>query len=313
VAVAAAVVAVLLPGGLHAESTNAGLNALLLQPRPRGLMEQISPAVETVRRANEPSRTVGLDDTLWPGTQALYHLEGIGGADPLEVPVYRELVDAAGIRRWMYWMTNVRAGDLTRLQPLLDMLNVGFLFARADAAPPGFADVSVSGPDRLRVARRTTAWPRAFFVDSVATYDEARGLIREVAAHDGPMAAVQSTDRQALDATHAMRTPSRLVVPATSYVLTTNTTSFTVHTPGPGIAVLSETYLPGDFRASLNGRRVDYFRVNHAFKGVVIPGGGDWRVSFEFRPRLWNAAWSAAASGVGLLIALAVWSRRHPE
>jgi hypothetical protein len=193
------------------------------------------------------------------------------------------------------------------------MLNVGFLFARTDAAPPGFADVPVSGPDRLRVGSRTTAWPRAFFVDGVSTYDEARGLLQDVASHAGPMAAVQSTDRQALDATHAMRTPSRLVVPATNYVLTTNATSFSVRTPGPGIAVLSETYLAGDFRASLNGRRVDYFRVNHAFKGVVIPGGGDWRISFEFRPRLWNVGWIAAASGAGLLIALAVWAWRHPE
>ncbi len=98
-AVAAAVAALLLPGGLHAESANAGLDALLMQPRPRGLIEQISPAVETVHRADEPSRTVGLDGTLWAGSQALYRLESIGGAGALRVPVYEELVEAADITR----------------------------------------------------------------------------------------------------------------------------------------------------------------------------------------------------------------------
>jgi len=101
-------------------------------------------------------------------------------------------------------------------------------------------------------------------------------------------------------------------VPATDYVLTTNGTSFRVEASGPGLAVLTETYMPDDFRATLNGATVPYLRVNHAFKGVVIPAAGVWNVSFVYRPRLWNVAWAAAAVGglVAAVVAFAAFRSR---
>jgi hypothetical protein len=87
---------------------------------------------------------------------------------------------------------------------------------------------------------------------------------------------------------------------------TVNTTSFVVRASGPGIAVLDEAFLPQDFRATLNGRRVPYFRVNHAFKAVVIPSLGDWVVRFEYRPQYWDLSVMMAVVGLLLLTGLAV-------
>ena len=311
VATMMAIGVLLLPCGLHTDSGIPAVDALLMQPRSRAAMDQNSPAVDAVHGASdEPARTVGLDWALFSGSQALYELEGIGGADPLEIPTYRELVDAAGIWRGWVWFTMVNVVDVQRLTPLLDMLNVRYFLARTDYVPAGFVDVPVSAPDRLRVGRRDTAWPRAFFVDGVSKYATAGELLERVAQHGGPLAAVQVIDRQAMEATAKLHSPSGNSVPAREYKLTTNSTSFTVRASGPGVAVLSETFVPDNFRATLNGKSAPYFRVNHAFKGVVIPTAGRWVVKFEYRPVYWELSLMLAAAGGILLVVFGVFASR---
>ena len=63
---------------------------------------------------------------------------------------------------------------------------------------------------------------------------------------------------------------------------------------------MSESFLPDDFEARLNGRRVEYFRANHAFKAVRIPSAGDWEVEFEYRPARWT--FSLVLSALGLMV-----------
>ena len=99
---------------------------------------------------------------------------------------------------------------------------------------------------------------------------------------------------------------------ATDYVLKTNSTSFRIRAETAGVAVLTESYLKDDFRATLNGKPVPYFRVNHAFKGVSIPSAGVWDVAFVYRPRHWTIAWICAAVGMLLAVSLGIWCiRRH--
>jgi hypothetical protein len=251
-------------------------------------------------------RAAGINWTLVEGSHPFYGLEGIGGADPMEVPVYRSLVDATGIWRSL-WLTIVRNGDVGRLSPLLDMLNVGFLVGRYDIPlPDQVVEIPVGGPDRLRVGRRPSAWPRAFFVDGVTTYTDVADLLNQVAAAGNPFAAVQVGDSEAIGATRAMLIPSGNTLAATRYKLTANTTTFTIRAPRAGVAVLSEAFLPDDFQATLNGSRVPYFRVNQAFKGVTIPSGGDWIVKFEYRPAHWELSLGLAGLGVMLLSGLGV-------
>jgi hypothetical protein len=308
IALAGALVAVLAPGGLHLESGIPRVDELLMQPRFRAALSQDSPAVEAVRRMTtvEPMRAAGINWTLVEGSHPFYGLEGIGGADPMEVPVYRSLVDATGIWRSL-WLTIVRNGDVGRLSPLLDMLNVGFLVGRYDIPlPDQVVEIPVGGPDRLRVGRRPSAWPRAFFVDGVTTYTDVADLLNQVAAAGNPFAAVQVGDSEAIGATRAMLIPSGNTLAATRYKLTANTTTFTIRAPRAGVAVLSEAFLPDDFQATLNGSRVPYFRVNQAFKGVTIPSGGDWIVKFEYRPAHWELSLGLAGLGVMLLSGLGV-------
>jgi hypothetical protein len=233
---------------------------------------------------------------------------------------YEQLLDAGPIDRpegpllAFGWLTSVSATSFDRLAPLLDLLNVGFVLARPERGLPGLIDVPMQGTDRLKPLRRPTAWPRAFFTDGVTAYVEPQELLRQVAAHGKPLASVQSTDHRAMEATRGLRASARNSIPAQRYFLTGNTTSFVVRAPRPGLAVLTETFLPDDFRATLNGQRVPYFRVNHAFKAVAIPSAGDWAVKFEYRPRHWDLSLAIAGAGLLLLTGLGVLSRdRSPN
>jgi hypothetical protein len=161
----------------------------------------------------------------------------------------------------------------------------------------------------LKVGRRPSAWPRAFFVDGVTTYDTVPDLLNKVSDVGRPFAAVQTTDGEASSATRDLTMPSGDVVPATRYRLTTNTTSFAVRAPSAGVAVLSETFLPDDFHATLNGASVPYFRVNQAFKAVKIPSRGDWIVKFEYRPVHWELSLGLAGIGLVLLAGVGLAAR----
>ena len=306
----------LFPGGLQIETGAPALDRLLSQPRLRADLDATSPAVEAIHRAmNEPARTIGIDAVLRAGSQGLYGLEGLGGPDALFSSSYEQLVDAGPIDRpdgpllAGGWLTIVSASSFERLAPLLDLLNVGFVLSRPERVLPGLVDVHVQGTDRLKPLRRPTAWPRAFFTDGVTIYGEPQELLQQVLAHGKPLAAVQSTDHQALEAIRGLRASAGNSIPGREYKLTGNTTSFVIRATGPGVAVLTEAFLPDDFRATLNQQRVPYFRVNHAFKAVAIPSAGDWAVKFRYRPRHWDLSLTLAGVGLLLFAGLGVLSR----
>ena len=101
--------------------------------------------------------------------------------------------------------------------------------------------------------------------------------------------------------------------PAHDYRLTNNTTTFTVDATAPGVAVLTEAYVPGDFRVTLNGAPADYFRVNHAFRGVRIPAAGKYVVSYSYWPRHFTLSLVMAAIGSLILIAWLIATFRRPR
>ena len=100
---------------------------------------------------------------------------------------------------------------------------------------------------------------------------------------------------------------SRTIVAAHDYRLTANTTTFTVNAPHAGLAVLTETYYLKDFQVTLDGVPVPYFRVNHAYKAVVIERAGRHTVSFRYWPEHFTLSLKLAAAGLLLLAAGGGW------
>ncbi|HBA54783.1 MAG TPA: hypothetical protein DCZ04_10145 [Syntrophorhabdus aromaticivorans] len=95
-------------------------------------------------------------------------------------------------------------------------------------------------------------------------------------------------------------------MPARRYMLTNNSTHFSVDATGPGLIVLGETYYPGDFIAKVNGEVVDYVRVNHAFKGIWVKKAGAYEVEFTYRPERLSQAMIVCLCGTVMLLGLCV-------
>jgi len=189
-------------------------------------------------------------------------------------------------------------------RPLFDMLNTRYYLVT-----PGFRDEANSGIRRvasedLDVYESPTAWPRAFFTDAVVPYRGVADFLGLVGRGDGrPFAAMEEGDWKRLPEWLARPVRHRRTVAATDYRLTGNTTTFRIDTPGRGLIVLSESFLREDFVAELDGKRVDYFRVNHVFRGLVVDQPGKHEVSFRYRPRYWNA--TLVLSGAAFILFLA--------
>jgi len=212
----------------------------------------------------------------------------------------RHLVDyyeASGLGGQTMWWPTITKANIAATKPIYDALNVRYYFgSTADAAQPAPGLEKVAGAD-LDVFESKTVWPRAFFTDRLSRYQDVRQFVNWLKAGDGrPFAAVLA------DEVHAPGAPfdqaSRQIVAAHDYRLTNNTTSFTIDAPGTGVAVLNEAFVPDNFRAYVDGRRVPWFRVNHVFKGVALAGPGPHRVEFAYWPAPLTASLVVAAGGL---------------
>ncbi|MEC9292995.1 MAG: hypothetical protein VYC65_01780 [Chloroflexota bacterium] len=152
----------------------------------------------------------------------------------------------------------------------------------------------------MSVWLRNSPWPRAFYVDSLASYTDISQFAKFVHNAKGvPLAAFASERVVEPDI-------NRIVVSARNYQLTSNTTSFSINVPGPGIVVLSEVNVPGDVQVFVNQQPGKVLNVNHTFRGVEIPKAGDYDVTFTYRPQLWTTALSLSAGGHLILIIMLI-------
>lgn len=301
-----------------------GFENYTVRPTGRADFHASSDAVSFLRgaQAREPSRGFGLDGNFFPGWTGVYGLETIYSADALVSPFLRELVDLLpGASH--DWRLTLAPENIAAARPFFDALNVRYYLDRArgrDRLGPSLHPVAFADLD---VYESPGVWPRAFFTDRLALYDEAPDFVQQIDSGDGrPFAAAQRKSAADTPAppTLAPELAGRAIVPASEYRLTENTTSFTVRASTRGVIVLTETFWPGDFRAELNGRKAPVLRLNHAFKGVAVEAAGDYRVTFRCVPKnfprnLLLSALGAVLSAASLILALRARDsiRRRPD
>ncbi|HEY4989096.1 MAG TPA: hypothetical protein VII09_04775, partial [Opitutaceae bacterium] len=275
---------------------------------PTGRVDLVahSPAVDSIlARRDSPYRAVGFGDNFFPGWTIAYDIEGISGPDALMNRYYRELMDSSGVERLWDWRYRVYPSQLALAKPVLDLLNVRFyLDYPAGQRPTGSLLKPFSSSD-MEVYESPTSWPRAFFTDSVAVYQDLPQYTSWIRAGDGrPFAAIERKDWIRLNPLPRVSGDlgTRRVAPAADYVLTPNSTAFTVSAAAPGFIVLTEAYERDNFRATLNGADAPYLRVNHAFKGIYVDRPGTYRVKFSYWPRDLTQSLAAACGGLGLVV-----------
>jgi hypothetical protein len=305
----------------HAQYVETRFDAYVFNPKVRADLHAASPAVDFISaRFEEPSRPAGIGYNLFSGYNQMLGWEGIYGVDALRSGYYDELAIASGAKKVRWWDSGQWSeADIAPLRPYQDLLNVRYYLATHSPVPREIEGLNYLASFDLDVYESETAWPRAFFTNRIRTYQTIEELAAQIRQGDGqPFAAVFLGDTEANEARGSMpqSATGQAVNPARDYSLESNTTTFTVDATGPGFIVLTETWYPFDFRVTINGSPKDYFRVNHAFKAIAVPGPGTYEVRFEYRPRNLTLMISLACAGLLGACVLIAWcgfaDRRYP-
>ena len=157
----------------------------------------------------------------------------------------------------------------------------------------------------MKAWERNSAWPRAFFVDKVASYQTKEELARFFHQAMGmPLVAVSSE-------TSVPPVTDRTVVPAFGYHMTENSTSFSIHAPSAGVVALTEVNIPGDVGAMVNGQNVEVITVNHVFRGLKLPEAGIYEISFYYQPRFWLLSLALSLIGIILVFSSLIFAKRY--
>ena len=293
----------------HGQYLRTGFDAYVFNPQERVDLAASSPALAYAEGRKEvPSRTLGLGLNFFPGFNQEHLIEGIYGIEALRSREYVYLAQALGLKRVVVFTDRDSNDTSGPHRAAYDALNVEYFVSSAEF--PAAAVPSWQHPRELDFAlyRSPTFWPRAFFARQLARYGDLPQLVGLLRRSAGPLAAVQDGEAEGQPEIESLvgAPAAGPAIPATGYALTSNRTAFDIQATGPGVAVLLESWFPGDFEATVNGRPVPYFRVNHAFKGVYLPAAGTYRVAFTYWPRHLTLALGLAAAGLALGAATAV-------
>jgi hypothetical protein len=301
--------------GMHLMTGIKALDALILNPGERADFARQSSAVEYVKRRIRsqmtPSRVIGEGLVMFPGYNTRLGVEGVIPVESLRSGHFDRLLSLIDypVMAWACagvpacWLRLINSDQIPSRAAGLDLLGVGYVVATPGTrAPEG---VTLIHSSDLDVWERPTVWPRAFFVNQVVSVDRPTDIVNALGeVGRGPFAAVES--QFIPQGIPRGISGEAQVIPGREYALTNNSTRFSVDATGPGLIVLGETYYPDDFIASVNGQRVDYIRVNEAFKGVWVTRAGQYDVSFTYRPARLAQAMIISVCGVVLLLVLAV-------
>lgn len=302
--------------GMHVETGFGSWDSWVVNPRLRPDFSVKSPAVSFIRaHQSEPFRAFGVDDNLFPGYNAAVGIESLNGPDALFNPYFRELMDAMGFDYPWPWRLTVPSEKLKSLEPALESINVRYVLSSSNK------DLKTQDIDLLKsldldVWELKKSWPRAFFSPKIVVYSDVGKLAKMVYSFPGkPFAAVLSDDASKMPKiqTNEAPTSNSQISEASDYILTANSTEFVVDTTGPGVVTLLETYVPEEFKVTLNGKPTNYFRVNYAFKGVYIPGQGRYKINFTYEPKYWRLSLWLAGVGIFCLLFLHIRLIYGPE
>ena len=302
----------------HGLWTGTKFDDYVSNPRTRSDLAAAPRAVRTIHawmdQTGEPARVMGINNVLVPGFNTVLGLEHAGGPDALVNRWQHDLATNCGFGpapTWMWWPMR---GNFPQALIFGDLWNIRWYLGSPRELPREVRGLDLVADLELDVYGSPTAWPRAFFSDHLAECSSLNNFITLLRGANGqPFAAVVPENPSETPPAKPEVLYGRTIMPASNYCLTENSVSFTIDAPTPGVAVLGNSFEEGNWRVTLDGRSVDYFRVNHAFLGVTLSEGGIHKLRFAYWPRLLTPAlWLALAGllGVALTLLLGTFARR---
>lgn len=255
---------------------------------PEFVYDQAAAGEAVFRAAGKSFRTHRLATSLRssealpmePNNNMLYGVRAAGAYSPLVMKDYYELMRAIGD---MNDSQNVlTAGEDPENIPweFIDYLNIGFLFSDKPLVRDHLEAIEGSGEDLPYFAyRNTTALPRAFFVSRARTATRA-DFRSELSGNQ-----FEPTRRVILHGAmpNSMNDEAEYFFPVRTSESPDGTLRFHLKAPAAGYLVTSELSYPG-WQISGEAQGTELLDVNGGFRGIRIPGEGDYKIEMRYRP-----------------------------
>jgi hypothetical protein len=262
--------------------------------RPAEVFPRVD-GIEAIRRDPGLFRAIGIGQILPSNTAMVYGIADPRGYDGMGPRRLNDLLDVAFVFFGSYHGT-----QHVDASPIIDLLNVKYVFGRpGEALPsPQFTQVSGGGAP---VFLNHHALPRAFLVDgfTVASGNAARRLLRDRGVDPRRVAVLEDTlpADAAPEAAAASAPPGEIGHVEVRHYRPDHV-EMTTAAPGRRLLVLTDLFYPG-WIAEVDGQPVPIRLANFAFRAVTVPAGTH-TVRFVYRPR--SVYWGAAVSTVALLV-----------
>jgi len=205
-------------------------------------------------------RVLNLAANTFNDARTSYRLKSIGGYSAAKLRRYQDLIDQHLSK--MHW-------------PVINMLNTRYIIFQEQQG------------GQTAVQRNPDAMGNAWFVDTLKVVQTANEECDGLMDYNLHTTAV-------VDQAFAGKLPAApshgVVVNAIDSTATVHLTKYTPEyveydskSAQPGTIVFSEIYYDKGWKASIDGKSADHFRVNYLLRALNVPAG-DHHIRFEFRP-----------------------------
>ena len=193
-------------------------------------------------------------------------------------------------------------------ETLWRMLNVKYLIFDQENQLPSFR--KIYSKNKTFVYENTNVLPRAFFVDSLAQIEPLE-LLNKVKQNSFDPKAVSYTTDTSLKVDKPDNSAS---ITITKYL--DEKIELSVNATGNNLLFLGDTYYPNGWSAYIDGKETEIYRVNHGFRGIIVPQG-EHQIEFIYLPSSFIVSKYAALSLsfltiLGLALGL-YFERRNPK
>jgi hypothetical protein len=209
---------------------------------------------------------------------ASYFHRSIGGYNPAKLRIYQDVIDNA----------------LSTNPPntaVLNMLDTRyFIFPAQQANMPG------------TIQRNDSAMGAAWFVKELKPLNGPTEEIKALANFNPRQTALYDNKSQTLQGVQP-QWDSLATITLSKY--NNDTIVYSTNATTNQFAVFSEVYYPAGWNAYLDGKKVDYYKVNYFLRGMPVPAGKH-EIKFIFEPSIYKTSYNIALVSVILMYLLLI-------
>ncbi|MGE5457187.1 MAG: YfhO family protein [Methanococcaceae archaeon] len=156
------------------------------------------------------------------------------------------------------------------------MLNVKYLVFDKPINYPGLSQISSTA--NTTVYKNENALPRAYFVNKVETKPAVQ-ILNAVKNNEFDPQQVAYMEDGSVKADKPDSTASVKIVNYQDEKI-----SIEANASGNNLLFLGDTYFPNGWKATIDGTETQILKVNHAFRGIIVPKGTH-KIEFEYAPK----------------------------